>query len=91
MVSSLDSLTKKLVGVVKSLKFLKLYGIEGFFRVGFAKSFQLFDPLLYHVLLRYHDIIIILFIQGHSTTKVDYIGALWLKVKEIMIYIKTKK
>ena len=30
-----------------------------------------------------------MFIQGHSTTKVDSIGALWLKVKEIKTYIKT--
>ena len=32
-----------------------------------------------------------MFIQGHSTTKVDSIGVLWLKVKEIKTYIKTKK
>ena len=36
-------------------------------------------------------IIIIKFIQGHPTTKVDSIGALWLKVKKIKIYIKTKE
>ena len=30
-----------------------------------------------------------MFIQGHSTTKVDSIGALWLKVKEIKTCIKT--
>ena len=30
-----------------------------------------------------------MFIQGHPTTKVDSIGTLWLKVKEIKTYIKT--
>ena len=30
-----------------------------------------------------------MFIQGHSTTKVDSVGALWSKVKEIKTYIKT--
>ena len=30
-----------------------------------------------------------MFIQGRPTTKVDSIGALWLKVKEIKTHIKT--
>ena len=34
-------------------------------------------------------IIIVMFLQGHPTTKVDSIGDLWLKVKEIKTYIKT--
>ena len=32
-----------------------------------------------------------MFIQGHSTTKVDSIGALWLKVKEIKTILKLQK
>ena len=32
-----------------------------------------------------------MFIQGHPTTKVDSIGALWLKVKKIKTCIKSKE
>ena len=32
-----------------------------------------------------------MFTQGHPTTKVDSIGALWLKVKAIKTYIKSKE
>ena len=32
-----------------------------------------------------------MFIQGHPTTKVDSIGALWLKITNTKTYIKSKE